>query len=87
MREKIRNERRIELAFEEHRFFDIRRWGIAESLLNGPLYGMRIEKDGDNYTYTKFEFETRSFPSKLYVLPIPQNEIDKNPAAKQILGW
>ena len=87
MREKIRNERRVELAFEEHRFFDIRRWGIAESLLNGPLYGMKIEKDGDTYTYTKFEFETRSFPSKLYVLPIPQNEIDKNPAAKQILGW
>tara|TARA_R110000796_G_scaffold104102_1_gene213702 strand:- start:43047 stop:44720 length:1674 start_codon:yes stop_codon:yes gene_type:complete len=87
MRDKIRNERRIELAFEEHRFFDIRRWGIAESLLNGPLYGMEIEKDGDNYTYTKFPFETRSFPSKLYVLPIPQNEIDKNPAAKQILGW
>ncbi|WP_405381060.1 RagB/SusD family nutrient uptake outer membrane protein [Maribacter sp. LLG6340-A2] len=87
MRQKIRNERRIELAFEEHRFFDIRRWGIAEDLLNGPLYGMRIEKDGDNYTYTKFEFETRTFPSKLYVLPIPQNEIDKNPAAKQILGW
>ncbi|SNR31293.1 Starch-binding associating with outer membrane [Maribacter sedimenticola] len=87
MRERIRNERRIELAFEEHRFFDIRRWGIAENLLNGPLYGMKIEKEGDNYTYTKFEFETRSFPSKLYVLPIPQNEIDKNPAAKQILGW
>jgi hypothetical protein len=35
MRAKIRNERRIELAFEEHRFFDIRRWKIAESLLNG----------------------------------------------------
>jgi hypothetical protein len=34
MRAKIRNERRIELAFEEHRFFDIRRWKIAESLLN-----------------------------------------------------
>ena len=87
MRDRIRNERRIELAFEEHRFFDIRRWGIAESLLNGPLLGMMIEKDGDNYTYTKFEFETRSFPSKLYVLPIPQNEIDKNPAARQINGW
>ncbi|WP_209402368.1 RagB/SusD family nutrient uptake outer membrane protein [Pseudozobellia sp. WGM2] len=87
MREKIRNERRIELAFEEHRFFDIRRWRIAENLLNGPLLGMKIEKDGDNYTYTKFEFEERNFPEKLYVLPIPQDEIDKNPAAKQINGW
>ena len=87
MRDKIRNERRIELAFEEHRFFDIRRWGIAENLLNGPLIGVKIEKVGDGFEYTRYEFETRSFPSKLYVLPIPQNEIDKNPAAKQILGW
>ncbi|PHQ29562.1 RagB/SusD family nutrient uptake outer membrane protein [Leeuwenhoekiella nanhaiensis] len=87
MRERIRNERRIELAFEEHRFFDIRRWRIAEDLLNGPLMRMTIIKEGDDYTYIKEPFETRSFPYKLYVLPIPQNEIDKNPAAKQILGW
>ncbi|HZJ37430.1 MAG TPA: RagB/SusD family nutrient uptake outer membrane protein [Gillisia sp.] len=87
MRNKIRNERRIELAFEEHRFFDIRRWGIAENLLNGPLIGVKIEKVGDNFEYTRYEFETRSFPPKLYVLPIPQDEIDKNPAAEQILGW
>lgn len=87
LRDKIRNERRVELAFEEHRFFDIRRWGIAEDLLNGPLIGMKIEKVGDDFEYTRYEFETRSFPSKLYVLPIPQDEIDKNPAAKQILGW
>ncbi|OBY67348.1 RagB/SusD family nutrient uptake outer membrane protein [Polaribacter reichenbachii] len=88
MREKIRNERRIELAFEEHRFFDIRRWKIAESLLNGPLIGVKMVKENDGtITYTRYEFETRSFPSKLYVLPIPQNEIEKNPAAKQINGW
>jgi len=87
MRERIRNERRIELAFEEHRFFDIRRWGIAEDLLNGPIYGMKIEEDGGNYIYTREAFETRVFLPKLYVLPIPQGEIDKNPAAKQILGW
>ncbi|WP_010519416.1 RagB/SusD family nutrient uptake outer membrane protein [Croceivirga radicis] len=87
MRERIRNERRIELAFEEHRFFDIRRWRIAESLLNGPLYGIEIIKENGTTTYNKVEFETRSFPNKLYVLPIPQGEIDKNPAAKQINGW
>ncbi len=87
MRNRIRNERRVELAFEEHRFFDIRRWRIAESLLNGPLYGLKIEKTGNNFTYTRYPFENRSFPSKMYVFPIPQSEIDKNPAAKQIAGW
>ncbi|SDL14229.1 Starch-binding associating with outer membrane [Catalinimonas alkaloidigena] len=88
MRERIRHERRVELAFEEHRFFDIRRWRIAESLLNGPLQGMKIEKNADgSVTYNRYDFETRAFPSKLYVLPIPQEEIDKNPAAEQINGW
>ncbi|RVT73092.1 RagB/SusD family nutrient uptake outer membrane protein [Flavobacterium sufflavum] len=87
MRIKIRNERRVELAFEEHRFFDIRRWKIAENLLNGPLYGVKMTKSGNTITYTRYAFETRSFPSKLYVLPIPQSEFDKNPAAKQINGW
>lgn len=87
MRAKIRNERRIELAFEEHRFFDIRRWKIAESLLNGPLYGIKMTKSGNTITYTRYAFENRGFPSKLYVLPIPQSEVDKNPAAKQIAGW
>jgi len=79
MREKIRNERRIELAFEEHRFFDIRRWGIAQDLLDGkPIMGIDIIKNGDgSFTYTKVEVETRGFPSKLYVLPIPQDEIDE----------
>tara|TARA_R110000744_G_scaffold329475_1_gene434959 strand:- start:353 stop:1993 length:1641 start_codon:yes stop_codon:yes gene_type:complete len=87
MREKIRNERRVELVFEDHRFFDIRRWGIAEDLLNGTLTGLKYEKVGNDIVYTRYEFETRSFPAKLYVFPIPLDEIEKNPAAKQIAGW
>ena len=89
MRDAIRNERRIELAFEEHRFFDIRRWRIAQDLLDGkPIYGMTITKNPDeSYSYERMEVEIRSFPERLYVLPIPQSEIDKNPAAKQINGW
>ncbi|WP_288428304.1 RagB/SusD family nutrient uptake outer membrane protein [uncultured Spirosoma sp.] len=87
MRERIRNERRVELAFEEHRFFDIRRWGIAQSVLDGPLYGLKYTKTASGITYTRYPFETRRFPSKLMVFPIPQSEVDKNPAAKQIAGW
>lgn len=89
MRDKIRNERRIELAFEEHRFFDIRRWRIAQNLLDGkPVYGMTITKNPDeSFSYEKTEVETRSFPERLYVLPIPQSEVDKAPTLKQINGW
>jgi hypothetical protein len=87
MRQLIRNERRVELSFEEHRFFDIRRWGIAKQVLNGPAYGMKITKTATGFTYDRIIFENRVFNDKMVVLPIPQAEIDKNPAAKQIAGW
>jgi hypothetical protein len=87
MRLQIRNERRVELSFEEHRYFDIRRWGIAKDVLNGPMYGMKITQNGNAFTYERIVFEERVFLDKMVVLPIPQSEIDKNPAAKQIAGW
>jgi hypothetical protein len=87
MRQRIRNERRVELSFEEHRYFDIRRWGIAKEVLNGPLYGMKITKTATGFNYERIIFENRVFQDKMVVLPIPQAEIDKNPAAKQIAGW
>jgi hypothetical protein len=89
MRERIRNERRVELVYEEHRFYDIRRWRIAEDLLNGPMQGMQMTVDegtGD-VTYSKFDFETRTFPAKLYLLLISQSEMDKSPGLTQIAGW
>lgn len=46
MREAIRHERRIELVFENHRWFDLRRWGIAREVLNGSATGIRIDRDG-----------------------------------------
>jgi hypothetical protein len=87
MRERIRNERRVELAFEEHRFFDIRRWGIGTQVLNGSLYGLKVAKTATGFAYTRTAFETRSYPSKMVVFPVPQAEVDKNPAVKQIAGW
>jgi hypothetical protein len=87
MRQRIRNERRVELSFEEHRYFDIRRWGIAKDVLNGPVYGMKITPNGNAFTYERIVFENRVFLDKMVVLPIPQSEIVKNPAAKQIAGW
>ncbi len=89
MRERIRNERRVELVFEEHRFYDIRRWRIAEDLLNGPMQGIEMSVDSGtgDVIYTKFDFEERTFPSKLYVMPISQSEMDKSPGLTQIAGW
>lgn len=76
MRERIRNERRIELAFEEHRFYDVRRWKIANTTENVPAYGVEVGKSGNTFTYTRKEALTgRSFADKQYWLPIPRTEI------------
>ncbi|TLU96597.1 RagB/SusD family nutrient uptake outer membrane protein [Dyadobacter sediminis] len=76
MRERIRNERRIELAFEEHRFYDVRRWKIAPEKENKPAYGIEIGKNGTAYTYKQKEALTgKSFTEKQYWLPIPRAEI------------
>ena len=76
MREKIRNERRIELAFEEHRYYDVRRWKIADKTENVPAYGIEIGKAGNAFTYAKKEALTgKSFAEKQYWLPIPRAEI------------
>jgi hypothetical protein len=48
---------------------------------------MKITKTATGFTYDRIIFENRVFNDKMIVLPIPQAEIDKNPAAKQIAGW
>ena len=92
MRNYIKRERRIELAFEEHRFWDLRRWKDAETVLNKPVKGMRITRDdAGNYIYTTFDVENRAFDPKMYWYPIPRKEILKyRNAGKTIIqnpGW
>lgn len=78
MREKIRHERRIELAFEGQRFWDVRRWKIAETVDNKTVRGVSISVSGSDTTYTYPIIEKRTFDKgKMYFLPIPQSEIDK----------
>jgi len=88
MREFIRNERRIELAVEGHRFFDVRRWKIAEETENQPMYGMevRLASDGTRI-YTKFLVRTRSFRNAMYFWPIPYRETIKSPSIVQNPGY
>lgn len=76
MRDAIRRERQVELAFEEHRFYDVRRWKIADVTENVPAYGIDVTLSGGTYTYTrKVALSGRSFAAKHYWLPIPRAEI------------
>ncbi|THU34927.1 RagB/SusD family nutrient uptake outer membrane protein [Niastella caeni] len=86
MRELIRNERRIELAFEEHRFWDIRRWKIASQVMNAPITGMKIT-NGTPLTYQVVTVANPVFQNRLYHMPIPYDEILKNPKLIQNEGW
>lgn len=87
MRARIHNERRVELCFEEHRFFDVRRWKLGESLFNNPVRGMKITKDGTSLTYTPFIVENRIFESRNYLFPIPQSEVYRAPQLGQNQGY
>jgi len=86
MRDAIRAERRSELAFENVRYFDTRRWRIAEQTDGGPFYGMDMTKNGTAF-YTKTLLETRIFRKRDYLFPIPANEVLSVPAIKQNTGW
>lgn len=92
MRELIRNERRIELCFENKRFWDLRRWKMP---LDEPVKGMKVEKidpsktaDPENLKYTVFEVEDRNFDNSYqWYGPIPKGEVDKWSELKQNKGW
>lgn len=76
MRKVIHHERRIELAMGGYYYNDIRRWGIAKKVMNGPVFGA----DGN-------VFENRTFQPKDTLWAIPSNQIDLNPNLKQNPGW
>ncbi|TKC07102.1 RagB/SusD family nutrient uptake outer membrane protein [Pedobacter frigoris] len=90
LREVIRHERRVEMAFEEQRFWDIRRWKIAEQVLNKPLTGIRITKNATTgaLTYTRENVITAVFTApKMYLYPLPYSEVVKSDKLIQNTGW
>ena len=89
MREMIRNERRVEMAFEEQRFWDLRRWKIAESVYNKPLHGIRIVKNGNALSYQVEELSVpfNFFAPRMYRYAIPFSEMSKNPNLVQNEGY
>ena len=77
MRQAIINERQIELCFEDHRFYDVRRWKIANVTENVPAYGIQpIKNSNGTITYNRIiALGSRKFADKNYWMPIPQSEI------------
>ena len=79
LRARIQNERRVEFAFEGLRFFDVRRWKIADVTENIPILRMHIIKQADgSKTYQIETLEKRSFLPQHYLVPIPRSEVDKS---------
>jgi len=85
LRDRIRNERKLELAFEDHRYWDVRRWRIATEALSIQVEGVRtlrhIDAAGnETFTYETFDAEAlpMSFSERHYYLPIGQDRVNNN---------
>jgi len=96
--ERIRQEREVELAYEEHRYFDIRRWKIAPQILSESGKGIRvtgeIDADGErlvnnryDYNYRVINVEERRWRDNAYFVPIPQDEMNRNSQLVQNPGY
>ncbi|AVM52017.1 putative outer membrane starch-binding protein [Bacteroides zoogleoformans] len=83
MRNFIRKERTIELAFEEHRPWDVRRWNVAEKALGRDIIGIDVAADG---SITRKVAQKRVFSEKMYLYPIPEGEYWKT-GIKNNPGW
>jgi hypothetical protein len=74
-----RNERRIELVFEQHRYFDVRRWMIAPDVLERDANGIVINDPlSGPVEYSRNVVQDRDWNDKLYFLPITQDEMNRN---------
>jgi hypothetical protein len=87
MREAIRHERQVEMAFEDKRYLDTRRWKIAEETAGGPIMALDINATPESAFYNKVAFEERIFQQKHYLFPIPQDEINVDDNLVQNPGW
>lgn len=89
----IKHERRIEFAFEEHRYFDVRRWKEGPKYLGRTVHAIYISRHPDGHkTYKVDKLRSdvggdRIFDEKIYWCPILKSEIDKNPNLKQNPGY
>lgn len=87
----IRQERKVELAYEGLYYWDMRRWGLAETAFTKMrVHGFKIEDNGDGtfkYTYVDCDGQDRNFPKKMYRIPLPQSELEANSLVQQYPEW
>lgn len=77
-RAAVKHERQIELAFEDHRYWDLLRWKDAKTVLNTPVYGVKIAKTGELYSYTTVKVADRVFQDRNYYLPFLRSEVENS---------
>ncbi|MBO9673230.1 MAG: RagB/SusD family nutrient uptake outer membrane protein [Sphingobacteriaceae bacterium] len=88
MRIFLQRERQVELALEEHRFWDVRRWKTAPQVLNQDFHGMEITRASNgSYSYRTIVVRKNVFRDNMYFFPIPQSELTKSPSMKQNPGY
>lgn len=87
LREIIQRERLIEMAFESHRFYDLRRWKRALTEMNKPITGWDIWQSEEPLYYRETQLYKQSFTTRDYLWPINESEILRNPALVQNPGW
>jgi hypothetical protein len=88
LRKIVRDERSVELAFEGRRYFDIRRWKIAETVIPGIVYGMTyVDPNGALTTIALTGFNKAFDKNRDYLWPIPQRERELNPNLTQNPNW
>ena len=87
MREIIQRERLIELAFEGHRFWDLRRWMLTKKYENGPVQGWNVQKIDPREYYHVTTLYSQTFTERDYFWPIAEDETVKNPNLVQNIGW
>ena len=84
-RKMIQNERRIEFAFENQRYFDMRRWLLP---LNETVQGVSVSlNDNNDEVFTVFDVEQRKYEIKNYYTPLPYDEVAKNSNLVNNFGW
>lgn len=77
-RQAVKHERQIELAFEDHRYWDLLRWNDAMTILNQPVKGVKINKSGEVYSYSVVDVASRVFYERNYYLPLLRSEIENS---------
>lgn len=77
-RNAVKHERQVELAFEDHRYWDLLRWKDAATVLNKPVQGVQVRRSGDDYSYTVVDVASRVFYERNYLLPFLRAELENS---------